>query len=61
MPGEELRRGGVVERGQEMKITVVGFLVVVGALVLLGLIAYQVGADIDKNRRVNSEQPPSLF
>jgi len=44
-----------------MKITVVGFLVVVGALVLLGLIAYQVGADIDKNRRVNSEQPPSLF
>ncbi len=44
-----------------MKITVMGFVTLVVAMVLLGLVVYQVAADIDKNRQKNNEQPHGLF
>ncbi len=46
-----------MERGKEMKITVVGFLAIVGTAVLIGLLAYQLGTDLDKRRRKSDEQP----
>jgi hypothetical protein len=50
-----------MERGEEMKITVVGALTVVAIVVLLGLLAYQVAAEIEKNRRNNNEQPNGSY
>ena len=40
-----------------MKITVVGFITVVALVVVLGLLAYQVGTEIDKSRQNNNGQP----
>jgi hypothetical protein len=42
-----------------MKITVMGFLTLVSAIVLLTVIAYQVGTEIDKRGRKSNEQPNS--
>jgi hypothetical protein len=44
-----------------MKITVVGALTVVAVVVLLGWLAYQVAAEIEKNRQNNNEQPNGPF
>jgi hypothetical protein len=44
-----------------MKITVVGFLTIAAVVVLLGLIAYQIGPDIEKNKRRSDERPNSSF
>jgi hypothetical protein len=44
-----------------MKITVVGFLTIAAVVVLLGLIAYQIGTDIEKNKRRSDERPNSPF
>lgn len=39
-----------------MKITAVGFLTLVVAAMVLGLVIYEVGSDLDKNRRKSNEQ-----
>ena len=50
-----------MERGSEMKITVLGALTVVAMLVLVGWLAYQVAAEIEKNRQNNNEQSNGPF
>ena len=42
-----------------MKITVVGFVALVGAVLLVALV-YQAGLEIDKNGRAKNEQPNGL-
>lgn len=49
MPGEKLRWGCVVERGEEMKITVVGFLAVVGTIVLVAVLAYRLSTELGQS------------
>jgi hypothetical protein len=44
-----------------MKITVVGALAVVAAVVLFALLAYQVGIELDKNTRKDNERPNGSF
>lgn len=60
MPGKELQRGSGVERGAEVKITFIGMVALVVAMLLLGLVVYQVSSEIDKNGRSNDEQPNGL-
>lgn len=43
-----------------MKITFIGMVALVVAMLLLGLVVYQVSSEIDKNGRSNDEQPNGL-
>ena len=50
-----------MERGSEMKITVIGALTVVVLMVLLALLADRLATELDRNRQKNDEQPKGSF
>ena len=56
MPGEGLRWSGVLGKGQEMKITALGVVVVVGSIVILILIVDEIAKHLNGNRGNNGQQ-----
>jgi len=56
VPRAGLRWRCCLGRGQAMRITVVGVLIVIGTVVLLALIADRVGRDLDRSKGKRDEQ-----